>query len=268
MKNIWYFGYVLCILFTTNVAYAQDTNVISVRNASNTPSATLYEKLYSSWKILDSSNQVIPFTVWHEKVTSGNYILAEHPFNSKKTPSKIDTPIKQLVLLNEETAAKRARFRIDQMQHYAANLHGKMPNFEVKDIHGNIYNNTTIAGKFFVLYINCFTTCSEGLWELGEADKLSREFDGKPVEFLAINHKDYNAKLKDLTSKNNLFIPLVAYTNDVKQQFERLGDIPIRLVIDKEGNVIHKSTGFNYVEDGDESLYCLAIRTLLEKFMD
>ncbi len=268
MKNTCCVFYVLCILIIPQIAYTQDSNIaVNVSNAS-TPSVTLYERLYSSWKILDSSNQVVPFADWHSKVTSGKYILAEHPYNSKRKQTKIDTPIKQLILLNDETANKRAKFRIDQMQRYAANLHGTMPNFNVKDIHGNIYNNKNLKGKFFVLYVNCFTTCTEGLWELGEADKLSREFEGKPVEFLAINFKDFNANLKDLTNKNNLFIPLVAYTNDVKMQFERLGDIPMRLVIDKEGNVLHKSNGFNYVEDGDESLYCLAIRTLLEKFME
>jgi peroxiredoxin len=268
MKNTCCLIYVLCILMITQIANAQDTNDKLSLTTVGTPNITLYERLYSSWKILDSSNQVIPYAVWHEKVTSGKYILAEHPYNSKKKPSKVDTPIKQLILLDDEIANKRAKFRIDQMQHYAANLHGTMPTFQVKDIHGNIYNNKNLEGKFFVLYINCFTTCSRGLWELGEADKLSREFEGRPVEFLAINFKDFNANLKDLTNKNNLYIPLVAYTNDVKTQFERLGDIPMRLVIDKEGNVLHKSSGFNYVEDGDESLYCLAIRTLLEKFMD
>lgn len=258
--------YILVLFsFAHQVIFAQKASFVENERSIAISNNLLYEKLYSSWKILDSSSHEIPFEVWHSKVQSGDYILAEHPYNSKKTQSKTDTPIKQLILLDENIKEKRSSFRKDQILRYGLNIRGTMPNFVVKDLNNVTYTNESIYGNAFVIYIGCYTTCTEGLWELAEADKLCREFSEKGVKFVAINYKDFHSNLKAIASKNNLKIPLANYSTSIRDIFEPLGDIPMRIVIDKYGNVVHKSNGYAYIDDGDESLYTLAIRRVLEK---
>jgi peroxiredoxin len=228
---------------------------------------TLYEKLYSSWKILDSSNTIVPYETWNQKVTSGHYILADHPYNALKKDKK-DTSIKQLIALDDETIFKRQAYKNTQLANITLNIKGQMPRFTITDSKDSIFNNNTLLGKPYVLYIGCFTNCTESIWELAEADKLYRIYKDSGVVFLAINYDKKMPNLNNLTRKNNLCLPMANSNNDFQEIIELLGDIPMHIVVNKLGQIVHKTNTYSHTENGDESLYAYAVRGALRKCLE
>lgn len=225
---------------------------------------SLYEKLYNTWKIIDSNNIIVPYNDWDYKVKSGNYILAEHPYNARKR-GKNDTCIKQLILLDEDTKLKRAAFKKFQLANITFNIKGAMPKFEIADCVDTLYNNYNLLGKPFVLYICCFGSCTQSLWELAEANKLFMEYKDSGVVFLVINYDKKDINLKQIIANNNLKIAMANSNKNFEKIIETLGEIPMRIVVNKLGQVVHKTNTYSYMEDGDESLYTYAIRTVLAK---
>ena len=233
-------------------------------NAQQNGGITLYEKLYNSWKILDSNNNIVAFADWDFKVKSGDYLLAEHPYNARKN-GKHDTCIKQLILLNENTKNKRAAYKKLQLANVTFNIKGTMPKFEIKDCNDSIYNNNNLLGKPFVLYICCFSSCTESLWELAEANKLSLAYKDSGVVFLAINYEKGVSNLKKIIANNNLNINMANSDDKFEKMIQNLGDIPMRIVVNKQGQIMHKTNTYSYMENGDESLYTYAIRAVLAR---
>jgi peroxiredoxin len=229
-------------------------------------STLLLEKLYSNWKIVDSNNNILSFKEWFPKVNSQTHILADHPNNTVLKSSK-DTPIKQLILLEEDLQEKRVAYNKTQLGNATFNVNGVMPNFSFKDLDGTIYNETNLKGKILVVYVGCFINCTDGLWELAEGDRLYRDYKDSGVVFCAINFGGKAQLLNKISFRNHIKIPLAQADKTTKENFEKFGNIPMRLVIDQEGQLRHKTHGFSYSTNGSPSLYSLALIEVLTQLL-
>jgi len=117
----------------------------------------------------------------------------------------------------------------------------KALDFIVTDLKGNSIKLSDLKGKIVVLNF-WFTKCPPCVQEMPELNKLTTEFKGKNVEFIAIT---FNKKeiVKAFLDKQKFNYTIAANANNVINSY-RVNSFPTSIVINKKGEIVLKELGY------------------------
>lgn len=121
----------------------------------------------------------------------------------------------------------------------------KVTDFSFTTIDGETINIDDLKGK--LVYINFFATwCAPCMKELAlMEEELLNQYVGEDFYFVAIG-RGHTAKELQIFKEKKGFNFNIAYDTD-KSMFLRFSEkgIPLNIIIDQEGNIIYKETGFS-----------------------
>jgi cytochrome c biogenesis protein CcmG, thiol:disulfide interchange protein DsbE len=112
-------------------------------------------------------------------------------------------------------------------------LEKKLPEFQLKDLNGNIFNSNQLAGK--PTLINFWNMlCRACILEFSQLDKLREKYKGK-VNFIAITTDDSRDSVNNFLLKKsyNFYHLIGGYTYSFKTL--NISGLPINLFIDRNG---------------------------------
>ena len=134
----------------------------------------------------------------------------------------------------------------------------KALDFIVKDLEGNTIKLSELRGKVVVLNF-WFTRCGPCIQELPNLNNLTKEFEGKNVEFLAItfNKKDL---VEQFLEENSFDYKIAANANDVITMYG-IESYPTSIVINKKGEIVLKESGYR---TNIKSVLSNSIKSLLQ----
>ena len=134
----------------------------------------------------------------------------------------------------------------------------KALDFIVKDLEGNTIKLSELRGKVVVLNF-WFTRCGPCIQELPNLNNLTKEFESKNVEFLAItfNKKDL---VEQFLEENSFDYKIAANANDVITMYG-IESYPTSIVINKKGEIVLKESGYR---TNIKSVLSNSIKSLLQ----
>jgi thiol-disulfide isomerase/thioredoxin len=120
----------------------------------------------------------------------------------------------------------------------------KAPDFQLKNLKGENIKLSSFQGKVVVL--NFFATwCPPCKAELPGFLKVTREYNGKDVEFVFVDIQEDKKTIESFLKEQNFteISPLLDITGQVSGLYAVRG-IPATFIIDKEGNLVTSHEGY------------------------
>jgi thiol-disulfide isomerase/thioredoxin len=120
----------------------------------------------------------------------------------------------------------------------------KAPDFELKNIKGESVKLSSLQGRVVVL--NFFATwCPPCKAELPGFIKVTREYEGKDVEFVFVDIQEDKKTIESFLKEQNFteISPLLDITGEVSGLYAVRG-IPATFIIDQEGNLVTSHEGY------------------------
>lgn len=124
---------------------------------------------------------------------------------------------------------------------------GPTPAFEVLTLDGGRFGPSDLQGKVSVLTFWA-TWCGACKSELSDLDELQHEYDGQPVQFLAINHEggltpmQAATRVQKFARARGMTLPTALDDGQASRSF-RVGPIPHTLVVGPDGVVRYVHQG-------------------------
>ncbi|MDD5323290.1 MAG: TlpA disulfide reductase family protein [Methylococcales bacterium] len=120
-----------------------------------------------------------------------------------------------------------------------------LPDFNLPDVAGNLHSISEWQGK--ILIINFWATwCPPCLKEIPEFIALQQQFIGKGVQFIGIAIDDQNAVEDYLVSTKINYPILIGGVNGIAlahQLGNSVDAVPFTLIVDRQGQIIHRHPG-------------------------
>lgn len=164
-------------------------------------------------------------------------------YNSQNIPT---SEIEKLQTNNKKIATKTARERLYKF--YGGDLKAK--DFSLTNLEGKTVKLSDYRGKIVVLDFWA-TWCHYCIESFPHMQDLVKSYKGQNVEFLFVNTKENTkpeetkkAVTKFITDKKYDFNVVFDLKNSVYQNYKIEG-IPCEIIIDKEGNIISRSEGYD-----------------------
>ena len=126
------------------------------------------------------------------------------------------------------------------------------PDFSLKDLDGHSFRLKSQRGKA-VLIEFWASWCGPCRFEMPIVEKLHRRFQHKGLVVVGINDEDPEAAQEFLQDKDFTFPMLVDVGGEVGNIYE-VEAIPTLVLIDQEGNIVHRSVGLGNERELRESL--------------
>lgn len=125
---------------------------------------------------------------------------------------------------------------------------GPTPDFEVLTLDGGRFGPSDLRGKVSVVTFWA-TWCPACKSELGDLDELQHEYQGQPVQFLAINNEGGGlspmqaaARVQGFVEPRGITLPTALDDGQAARSF-RVGPIPHTLIVGADGVVRHVHQG-------------------------
>jgi cytochrome c biogenesis protein CcmG/thiol:disulfide interchange protein DsbE len=120
---------------------------------------------------------------------------------------------------------------------------GPAPGFTLKTVqNGKDLSLSQYQGK--VVLINFFTFfCGPCRQEMPELNTMYQELKGKGLQVLGIGLSSTPQQLKQLVSQLGLTYPVLEGTDAVSQAYGTVSLVPLTLIVDRQGNIVHKVLG-------------------------
>ncbi len=133
------------------------------------------------------------------------------------------------------------------------------PEFELKDINGNLWRLSELKGK--VVFMNFWATwCLECKTEMPFKEALLKQMKGKPFQMLGIIYRDNPQDVKAYVEKYGVTVPTLISPNDEIARLYGIAVIPQTFIIDKDGVIRERIFGLRQW-DSPESI------ALIEKWL-
>jgi peroxiredoxin len=108
------------------------------------------------------------------------------------------------------------------------------PDFELADVLGKVWRLSELRGRIVVLNF-WFTSCAPCVQEIPELNALVREYESKPVVFLAMTFNNTN-QIRTFVKKHTFIYNLLPNSAEIDKKFH-VSLWPTSIVIDKEGYI-------------------------------
>ena len=120
---------------------------------------------------------------------------------------------------------------------------GKAPDFTLKAVQdGKDYSLKQFQGK--VVLINFFTfICGPCRQEMPHLNQIYQELKGQGFQILGIGLSSTPQQLKELVGQLGLTYPVLEGTNEVSKAYGGVELVPLTLIIDRQGKIVHKILG-------------------------
>lgn len=189
-------------------------------------------KLSKDFIPLDTSSETINKSDFFEKLSSGLYLPLEEILNDSLYYKlyKINIPVDDYIRLSLKN---RARVEII---HYK--MEGKLfPKFNLVDLNGNVYNESTTKGKILVL--KCwFIRCHKCLEEMPSLNTLVEKYkSNKNILFLSLALDDEKDLINFLKTKSFNYA-VIANQADFMTNTLKIDMYPTHIIIDANGLVV------------------------------
>lgn len=143
--------------------------------------------------------------------------------------------------LSEAQLAMMAEFAAEQARMEAL-IGTEAQDFEVTDMDGNAIKLSDLRGQ--VVAINFwFIGCKPCIMEMPELNKIVKEFEGKPVKFVAIA-LDKKTALEKFGEKKAFDYNIVPDGKDITKLYEISG-YPTHCIIDQEGKIAYFKSAYS-----------------------
>ncbi len=142
--------------------------------------------------------------------------------------------------------------------------HGKIFSLTLDSIEGDTISVSSFKGNIPVFISFWATWCDPCKIELIKLNEIKEKYQGK-IQFIgvAIDTEESLGKVREFVAENSITFPiLIDPSNNTVSQILPGGDtVPYGLLLDKNGNVVHKQSGY---EPGDEK----KLESLFEKLLE
>ncbi|MCP9746273.1 hypothetical protein EGI24_06180 [Lacihabitans sp. CS3-21] len=266
-----------------------DTLSIYFGNVLDTYASILYkfghkeEALSNQRKAMELMNNNDPTINYHfiEYLVANKKIeeaikISEDYIKGNVSNAKIDSIYK---LISKETfitkeASNLTNAKIEAINSYKLSLkkgltHIDAPDFELKDLSGNVVRLSDFLGKTVIIDFWA-TWCTPCIKAFPAMQTAMKELENQNVKFLFIN--TFESEIKRIEGENNLsqniekiiksrklenfhilFDSLIENINQTANDYH-ITSIPAKIIIDKNGNIRHRSSGFSSSESLIEEL--------------
>ena len=131
---------------------------------------------------------------------------------------------------------------------------------ELKDIKGRVLKLADYKGK--VLLINFWATwCTPCRAEIPELIKLQSEYKHKGLQIIGITYPpEALAEVKRFVKNAKMNYPVALGTRETKAIFTNSENLPITVVVDRNGNIKHIIEGILYSDEFGEKVKPLLIK--------
>ncbi|MDA2927854.1 TlpA family protein disulfide reductase [Acidobacteria bacterium AH-259-G07] len=131
---------------------------------------------------------------------------------------------------------------------------GRMPDFELKDLEGNLVSSAQFKGK--VLMVDFWASwCAPCLKEMPHFQELYEQYQRQGFEMVGITLDVDPADVRSVLAETGArYTMLFADEEDRIQAAFGVQGIPTTFIIDREGKIREKIVGFAYKEEFEEML--------------
>ena len=126
-----------------------------------------------------------------------------------------------------------------------ADLNQALPNLPFTTLDGRMGTLGSLRGK--VVLVNFWATwCPYCLKEMPAIEKFYRDYQAKGFEVIAISLDDNPAKALQYMREHGYTFPAAMADDDLRQTFGPIDQVPMSMVIDRDGHLRHKVHGQVY----------------------
>jgi len=125
------------------------------------------------------------------------------------------------------------------------------PEISAPDLHGKPFRLSSLRGKKVVVLSFFATWCPPCRMEMPHLRKVSQQYTGKPVQFLAVSIDDPGADVKGFAKQYGLTFPVLHDAKGAAAQAYKVNAIPTLFIIGKNGAIISRHEGFDPAMDRD-----------------
>ncbi|HET6979007.1 MAG TPA: TlpA disulfide reductase family protein [Pyrinomonadaceae bacterium] len=136
----------------------------------------------------------------------------------------------------------------------------KAPQFELKDINGRVVRSRDYQGK--VVLINFWATwCPPCRAEMPDLVRLQREHGKDGLQIIGITYPpESKSRVRAFARKLKVNYPIVLGTRELKARFSSDENLPLTVVINRDGKVSDIISGILLRQEVDEKIKPLLIR--------
>ncbi len=133
-------------------------------------------------------------------------------------------------------------------------LSDKASSIILKDLNGKVIKLVDYKGK--VILVNFWATwCPPCLAEIPEFIKWQKEYENKGLQIIGITYPPTNrAKVRTFVRKVKINYPILIGSKKTKALFDSGKNLPLMVIIDKEGNIKELIEGILFSEEFDEKV--------------
>ena len=137
----------------------------------------------------------------------------------------------------------------------AGEIGSRLPEFEVKDLHGNEVSSKQLRGK--VVLIDIWATwCQPCRKEMPGYQKLLDRYDSRGLAVIGLksNIMTDTEEPTKFAKEIGVRYPLVSAAPELIAEFGQLKGLPTTLIYDRQGTLRKKVIGFDYVEEFERTV--------------
>jgi len=208
-----------------------------------------YLDLNEDYKALDQDSKSISKQIFLEKLTSGKFLAA-------RLHSVEGTTYYKLFQLGKESdpniGKTLSNLAKTSLNHYR--FEGKkFPDFQFKDLKGNIYNNANTLGKVLV-FKTWFINCAPCIKEMPANNYLKKKYSEEDALFIGLTF-DKKEDLMAFTEKTTFNYNIVPVDSKFIHDTIGINQYPTHIIVDRQGRITKLMNDTNSLRDELEKVF-------------
>lgn len=200
-------------------------------------------KVDSTSLVKNDKGEILPFKVWSELMSSGEYRLRPLSVTNGK-PSEILIRVhtdQERIDMNNKMKA-----RVDQLPN-SIKIGATFDDFALTDINGKTWQLSQLKGKIVVLNF-WFTGCAPCIKEIPELNELVKKYTNKDVVFIALAMGDDEERIKRFLEKRTFNYQHIPH-RDAHHVIKRYGIMgyPSHVILNGKRKVTYYAMGYHSI---------------------